>query len=582
MKSQFPTRETRVDSGSGAHSSVPPTPPTMTRKHSLLVHAAFAAATLVVASSVFAAQDSARVAKADTRAGAVPLADNLGTLHRTVQTSSPLAQRYFDQGLRLYYAFNHAEAVRNFREAQRLDPNCAMCVWGEAAALGPNINAPMDTAAERVAVAATQRGLGLLRTGKVKPGEEPFLRAIELRYLGTKAATRAGRDTAYAAAMATIAERSPGDVDALALAAEAQMDLAPWVYWTSEGTARPGTEQALAWLERGMKLAPEHPGACHFYIHAVEAVHPTRAVACAERLASLMPGAGHIVHMPAHIYIRVGRWADAIESNKHAVHADQQYFDGPHSPDYKFYQAAYGSHNHHFLTMAAVMAGASATAIESSHAVLGIITPDVARAVPPVEPMLAIPVQTLVTFGRWEDVLDTPMPPSDLRLASGHFWYARGVAFAATGRRAEAMAAIDSIRAVAEGMPEGQPRMTLDIAALAVEGEVALRNDDAPAAVTAFTRAAEIEDRIAYMEPPTWYYPIRQSLGMALLAAGRPGDAERVYLEDLERFPENGWSLTGLAQALRAQERADEAAAVDARLAKAWRLADVKPTASRF
>lgn len=512
----------------------------------------------------------------------VALLTKLGNWRRRVETRAPLAQRYFDQGLRLYYAFNHAESVRAFRHAQQIDPRCAMCVWGEAMALGPNINAPMDSASERQAIEATQRALALVKHAPVDHEERRLVMAIAARYLGGPGATRASRDSAYATAMARIANANPNDPDALALAAEATMDLSPWNYWSPSGRARPGTPSMLRWLERGLMTSPEHPGVCHFYIHAVEAMQPERAVRCAERLAALMPGAGHIVHMPAHIYIRLGRWADAIESNRHAVHADDGYFDGPHTPDAGFYSAAYRSHNHHFLTLAATMAGASALAIESSREVAKIVTVDVARAVPAVQPMLAIPVQTLVTFGRWDEVLRTPLPPAELRVGLAHFWYARGVAFAATGRSAEARATIDSIRAVVATLEAGEPRTVLEIAALAVEGEIALRSLDAGASVIAFTKAARLEDGLSYMEPPTWYYPLRHSLGKALLAAGRTREAEAAYRADLRRFPENGWSLKGLALVLRAQGRSDEAREVERRLAKAWRLADVTIDASRF
>ncbi len=513
-------------------------------------------------------------------ADAVPLLTNLGSWHRKIETSVPAAQRYFDQGLRLYYAFNHAESIRAFREAQRLDPQCVMCAWGEAVALGPNINAPMDGAAEQLAITATRRAMALERTAS--PREASYVRAISARYLGAAQATRASRDSAYAQAMSVLVDGSPNDVDALALAAEATMDLSPWSYWAKDGGAPPATTRLLARLERAMRLAPDHPGACHFYIHAVEAVQPERAVRCAERLAQLMPGAGHIVHMPAHIYIRTGRWADAIAINKHAVHADEQYFDGPHTPESGFYAAAYQSHNHHFLALAAVMAGASKTAIASSKQVVRIVTPALARQVSAVEPMLAIPVQTLVSFGRWDEILRTPLPPSDLRIALAHSWYARGVAFAATGRGAEARATIDSINAVVRGMPAGEPRVTLEIAALMVAGEVALRSKDAASAVRHFTSAAALEDGLAYMEPPTWYFPVRHSLGKAQLAAGDAHGAEQTYRADLRRFPENGWALRGLTSALSTQGRTRDAQAVERRFVKAWRLADVTIASSRF
>ena len=542
------------------------------------------AATVLLAAIPLGAQSthSAHGAQPAAKTGSVPLLPNLGSWRRQMATTSPLAQRYFDQGLRLYYAFNHAESVRAFREAQRLDPQCVMCVWGEAVALGPNINAPMDSAAERQAMAATRRAVSMIARSKAGDREAAMVRALEARYVRGAAATRSGRDSAYAVAMSAIADAAQNDVDVLTLAAEASMDLSPWTYWTKEGTARPGTTRFLARLERGMRLAPDHPGACHFYIHAVEAVQPERAVPCAERLAKLMPGAGHIVHMPAHIYIRVGRWADAIAINKHAVHADEQYFEGPHTPDAGFYAAAYASHNHHFLVLASVMAGNSALAIESSRKVTQLVTPALARQVAMVEPLLAIPAQTLVSFGQWDKVLSTPLPPSDLRVARAHAWYARGIAFAATGRVEEARAVVDSIASVSRSMPEGEARMTLEIAALMVAGEIALRSRNAASAVERFTKAVALEDGLSYMEPPTWFYPVRHSLGKALLAAGRSRDAEAVYREDLRRFPENGWSLFGLSKALGDQGRSSEAAAVERRFQNSWRLADIKLTSSRF
>ena len=546
----------------------------------LLAAALLASAVPLAAQSPHATHGApaASVASATSTGGLLP---GLGTWSRRIATTSPLAQRYFDQGLRLYYAFNHAESARAFRQAQRLDASCVMCAWGEAMALGPNINAPMDSAAERQAIAATQRAVSLVGASRAAPREAALVDAIELRYLAP-ASTRAARDSAYANAMSAVAESATDDVDILTLAAEAAMDLSPWTYWTKQGAPRPATPRLLARLERAMRLAPDHPGACHFYIHAVEAVQPQRAVECAERLAKLMPGAGHIVHMPAHIYIRVGRWADAIDINRHAVHADEQYLDGPRTSETAFYTAAYASHNHHFLALAAVMAGNSAIALEASRRVVQIVTPDLARQVSVVEPMLAIPLQTLVSFGRWDEILRAPLPPSDLRVGIAHGWYARGIAFAATARAAEARATIDSIDAVAKGLPEGETRVTLEIASLMVGGEIALRGGDALTAVKAFTKAAALEDRLAYMEPPTWYYPVRQSLGKALLAAGKAREAEDAYRSDLQRFPENGWSLRGLANALTAQGRTREAAEVERRFAKAWRMADVRITNSRF
>ncbi|MCC6930136.1 MAG: hypothetical protein IT359_14220 [Gemmatimonadaceae bacterium] len=526
--------------------------------------------------------ESAVAAAVETAPGSVPLMTRLGNWRRRIDTRLPLAQRYFDQGLRLYYAFNHKEALRAFREAQRLDPRCVMCVWGEAAALGPNINAPMDAQSEQQAIAATQRAVAMVRRAPVDAEERMWVNALAARYLGSTSLGRAARDSAYALAMGRLADATPNDPDAQALAAEAQMTLAPWSYWTRDGRPRPGTSRILRWLERGLRSAPQHPGLCHFQIHALEAAQPERAVACAERLAASMPGAGHIVHMPAHIYIRVGRWADAIEANRRAVHADDGYFDGPHTSDAAFYTAAYRSHNHHFLVLAASMAGASQVAIEASKHTVALVAHDAARSVPALQPMLAVPVQTLVTFGRWDDVLRTPLPPTDLRIATALTWYARGVAFAATHRLAEARATVDSVRSVAQSLEPGEARTVLDIAALAVEGEMALRHGDPSTAIDAFSRAAVLEDRLGYMEPPTWYYPIRHSLGKALLTAGKARDAEQAYRADLRRSPENVWSLRGLALALRAQGRGGDAESVERRLAKAMRLADVAVESSRY
>ncbi|MEP6832776.1 MAG: hypothetical protein ABJB74_05250 [Gemmatimonas sp.] len=511
----------------------------------------------------------------------VQLMSRPGTWSRRVNTNVTVAQSFFDQGLRMYYAFNHAEAVRAFREAQRLDPKCVMCFWGEAIALGPNVNTPMNANAERQAIEVTERGLMLLAGKNADSKESVWMNAAAARYLG-RDRSRAERDTAYAVAMKAIAAQSPRDADALTLAAEAAMDLSPRLYWTREGSARPGTDELLTWLERGMQMAPTHPGACHFYIYAVEAAHPERAERCADRLAHLVPGAGRSVPIPAHIYARVGRWADAIKMAKYAVYADDEYFEGAHTPNDALHSAMYQADNFRFLAMVAVMTGASATALDASAHVADLVTPEIARQFPSQEALMAVPVQTLVTFGRWEETLRRPLPPADLRIATSHFWYARGIAFAATGRVSEARATIDSITAVARTLPESETRTTLAIATRMIEGELALRAGNASQAVVVFADAAAMEDNLLYSATPAWYHPVRHSLGKALLAAGRPQDAEQVYLADLRRFPENGWSLRGLADALRAQNLKNEATAIEKRFKQAWRLADVKITASRL
>jgi predicted Zn-dependent protease len=360
------------------------------------------------------------------------------------------------------------------------------------------------------------------------------------------------------------------------------MNLSPWHYWEADGSPRAATPEIVSRLEAALVLDAGHPGACHFYIHAVEAKHAERAVSCAERLATAMPGAGHLVHMPAHIYIRVGRWADAIEANRHAVHADDVLLRDASLDRSGMYGQGYVPHNHHFLAFAAAMAGQSATALEAARATAAAVEPAAAEAFPPVQWQATAPYVWLVTFGRWEEILDEPLPPPAQRYATAMAHYARGVASARLGRGVEARAALDTVRAIEVAVPADDFRKALTLAGLALEGEIALSARRPAEAVAMFRRAAAIEDGLGYMEPPTWYYPIRHSLGRALLEAGKPAEAEREYREDLRRFPDNGWSLTGLSQALAAQGKEREAATARARHAEVWKGADVQLTASRF
>ena len=516
----------------------------------------------------------------------VPLYDNLGSHHVAISTRVPLAQQYFDQGMRLVYGFNHAEAIRAFTEAARLDSTCAICYWGVAYAYGPHVNAGMDSVAGVAAYAAWRQALARLRFASTR--EQALVGALARRYAPVPSAERAALDTAYARAMSDVVRRYPNDLDAATLYAEALMDLSPWNYWDQKsGAPRAGTTDILAQLERVIAANPNHPGACHYYIHAVEAVTPEKAVPCAERLAALMPGVGHMVHMPGHIYVRVGRYADAIEANVHAVHTDEVYIEGQKPQG--LYPLGYYPHNYHFLAFAATLAGKSAQAIEAARRTAATTPLDVARAVPPLEPYVVYPFLTLTTFGRWDEVLALPVPPAELPYSKGLSSYARGVAFAATGRPAEAAAALDTLRAIAAATSPQYavagwttPRAVLQIATHALAAEIAARGGELDRAIADFTAAAGQEDALQYIEPPDWYYPIRHSLGAVLLKANRPGEAETVYRQDLKRFPENGWSLFGLAQTLRAQGKTDEAAEVDARFQKAWGQADVTLTASRF
>jgi tetratricopeptide (TPR) repeat protein len=516
----------------------------------------------------------------------VPLYDNLGSHHRTVAVNSNRAQRYFDQGLRLIYAFNHREAIRAFDEALRLAPDCAMCEWGMAYAYGPHVNAGMDSVDGVAAFNAVRRAFN--KAGYGTPVDRELIGALAKRYEAVPPAKRARLDTAYAQAMEAVARRYPHDLDVATLYAEALMDLRPWDYWNrKDGTPYPGTEIIVATLERVIAANPNHPGACHLYIHAVEAVAPEKAVPCAERLAALMPGAGHIVHMPAHIYIRVGRYADAITANEHAVHTDEVYIEGQNPSG--VYRVGYYPHNYHFLALAATLAGRSAQALAAAEKT-GKTTPAaLARRNPFVEPYLHYPYLAQVTFGRWDELIARPLPPPELPYSRAMAHYARGVAFAAKGMPAEAQAALDTLKQIAETGTVGYasagwttPSTNLQIAQHALAGEIAARTGKLDDAIAHFQAAQKIEDAQLYTEPPDWYYPIRHSLGAVLLKAGKPAEAEALYLQDLVRFPENGWALFGLAQALHAQNKHTEAAEVDARFQKAWATADVKLTASRF
>lgn len=509
----------------------------------------------------------------------VPLYTDLGSHHMKITTRSNVAQQYFDQGLRLTYAFNHPEAVRAFAEAARLDPSCGMCWWGVAYAHGPHVNAGMDSAAGVAAYKAVRRASSASKSAT--PRERAYISALARRYAAIPPSDRGRLDSAYAFAMRDVSRKYPGDLDAATLHAEALMDIRPWNYWMSNGSPQPGTTTIVRELERVIAARPEHPGACHYYIHAVEAVKPELAVPCAERLAGLMPGAGHIVHMPAHIYIRVGRWADAVTANEHAIHTDETFIEAqkPSGP----YPASYYPHNIHFLAFASTMAGRSAQAIEAARMLASKVDTGAARQYDALQEFVVYHPLTLVTFGRWDDAIAAPLPPSDMRFAFAMGNYARGLAYAAKGQRNEAQAALDSLQSIEAATPASAYwKTTLGIARQSLLGEIANRRGDVAGAIGHLTEAVKLEDGAMYIEPPLWYHPMRHSLGAALLAAGRNADAERVYRESLKRLPENGWALYGLASALKAQGKNADAAEVETRFAIAWKSADIKLTSSRF
>lgn len=519
-------------------------------------------------------------------AGAPPLYTDLGTYSRKITTTSPDTQAYFDQGLRLMYGFNDLEAQRAFREAARRDPSCAMCYWGIALTYGSNYNSPTDAERERAALAAVTEARALVP--KDSEVEQALIAALATRHATTPDADRAALDRAYADAMRDVARRFPDDPDAGTLYADALMNLRPWALWTPDGKPEPGTEDAVAALERVLAKYPEHPGANHFYIHAVEASPtPERAVAAADRLATLVPGAGHLVHMPSHIYYRVGRYADAARVNTKAVEADRAYFKLAEPSD--MYRMMYYPHNLDFVWHAASMMGHSAEAIRAARDFAAEAPLEMVAQMSDMETAPAAPILVLVRFGRWDEILSLPAPPAALPYATGAWRYARGVAFAATRRPDDAareLAELEKIRgAIAPERTLAGFFKTQDMLLLAAEslaGEIAVRGGDPARAARHFAAAVKVQDTHWFTEPPPWHYPVRHSLGAALLAAGRPADAETVYREDLRQNRENGWALFGLAQALRAQGKTAEAEQVEARFRAAWARADVTLTASRF
>jgi tetratricopeptide (TPR) repeat protein len=514
-----------------------------------------------------------------TKAGAAPLYDNLGTLHHAITTKSPLAQQYFDQGLRLTYGFNHDEAVKSFKEGVRKDPTCAMCYWGIAYALGPNINLPMDTSAMRPAYEASRQALKYAST--VTPKERAYIEALTKRYSPEPTTNRARLDSAWAAAIGKVSRRYPADDDAAALYGEALMDLRPWNYWTNGGAPKaPSTLEALRALEPVVKRNPDHPGACHFYIHAIEASNDAaKALSCAERLGTAMPGAGHLVHMPTHIYIRLGKWDIAADRNVHAVHADEQYISERQPTG--VYPMAYYPHNYHMMWYALNMLGRGDDALKAAQGVVKNVPAEAVRAAPPLEYFSPTVLYTLARFSRWDDILKEPAPPKDLRYTTAIRHYVRGLAY--TGKDQLDSAAIESgkLVATAKEIPAdaaanlNSVRSLLAIARNHLEGEMAAKKGHTDAAVKHLRNAVAGEDELTYDEPPPWYLPMRQRLGMVLLQAGKPAEAEKAFREDLVRRPENGWSLRGLSQSLSAQKKTQEAGAVEARFKKAWEKADV-------
>lgn len=513
--------------------------------------------------------------------GVMPILSGLGDWHHQITTKSPEAQRYFDQGLRLTYGFNHEEAVRSFERAVQLDPDCAMCHWGVAYALGPNINLPMDAKTEPRALAATREAVRLKKAATA--GESALIEAMAVRYAEPAGANRAERDLAYANAMRDVAKRFPNDADAQVLFADAMLNLRPWNQWTREGTPQPGTLELVGVLTQTTTHQPNHAGACHFFIHAVEASQtPERALPCAERLPRLMPGAGHVVHMPAHVYLRVGRYEDAARANIAAVEADNKYFATRALPP-GVYPQFYAPHNLHFLWATYMLSGQREKALGAARALKDRVAVDDARSTAALEGFLPPAMLTLARFGNWDAVLAEPAPPAELHYTTGMWHYARGIAHSAKKDFQAADQDLARLRAEAAGIKDdviiilNPAPAVLKLAAEVLAADIAAQQRRFDDAVAHLKTAVTMEDALTYDEPPPWYHSVRNRLGETLLQAGRPEDAAAAFRDDLRHFRETGWSLSGLERALRASGQTREADEASRRFKVAWKYADGAP-----
>jgi tetratricopeptide (TPR) repeat protein len=503
----------------------------------------------------------------------------MGTLHHPVSTANPEAQKFFDQGLAFVYAFNHDEAIRSFTRATQLDPNLAMAYWGIALALGPNINLDVDPEREKAAYEASQKALSL--ASKVPDSERAFIEALVKRYSSDPKADLKRLAVDYKNAMGTVVQRFPDDLDAATLFAEAAMDLRPWKFWSADGKPAEGTEEIVATLESVLRRDPNHFGAIHYYIHAVEASqHPERALIYAPRLPALVPAAGHLVHMPAHIYERTGDYYAAALSNKEAAKADEAYIQARGGQS--LYPLMYYSHNLHFLAIASVTVGRFDDAMAAAKRLEVYVGPHL-KEMPMLEGFMTVTPLALVQFGRWDEILNAPQPDPKLAGVATVWHFARGMAFSAKGINDDAnreyAALYESEKAIPADAVFGLNSATpiLKIAETVLGARIArMTKTDSKQNLELLRKAIELEDALAYDEPPAWFLPTRQLLGGALLTNGDYAGAEQVFREDLERNRRNGRSLFGLMESLKAQKKTVAAAMVQREFENAWKDADTK------
>jgi tetratricopeptide (TPR) repeat protein len=520
----------------------------------------------------------AAVAQHEMHSGSKPatLMSGLGDLHHPVSTSNPQAQQFFDQGLRLIYAFNHDEAGHSFKRAAELDPKLAMAYWGIAEAVGPNYNDPASDDRFKAAHDAIQKALDLSGNGSAI--EKAYIEAMVKRFPGDPKADRRKAAEDYRDAMRELVKQYPDDLDAATLFAESGMNLHPWGLWHRDGTPEAGTEEIVSTLESVIRRDPNHLGAIHYYIHAVEASRsPERALAAANRLATLAPAAGHIVHMPAHVYIRTGDYESAVKTNQKAATADEAYIKA--SGAQGIYPMMYYSHNLHFIAMCSAMNGNYAESKKAADMLAAHVAPAV-KDMPPLEGFMTIPMAVEVRFHRWNDILTAKPPDPAMKVSTVFYHFARGMALAATGKVADAEAEHKLVSEAEQATPEdvvfampvnNKAKDILKIAKNVLGAKIALAKKDNEGAITMLRQAVVIQDSLKYNEPPDWFFPVRESLGAVLLSSGNAVEAEKVFREDLDRNPRNPRSLFGLREALKAQKRDYDAGFIQKQFEASWK-----------
>jgi hypothetical protein len=499
-----------------------------------------------------------------------------GDLHHPVSTSNAQAQQFFDQGLRQIYAFNHNEAARSFQRAAELDAKLAIAYWGVAEAVGPNYNDPASDDRFAAAHAAIQKAVD--HSANASPAEQAYIQAMALRFPADPKADRRQAAEAYHDAMREVTKNFPDDLDAATLFAESGMNLHPWGLWMVDGTPREGTHEIVATLESVMRRDPNHLGAIHYYIHSVEASpNPERALAGANKLASLAPGAGHIVHMPAHVYIRTGDYAAAVKTNEEAAAVDRAYINATGVQG--IYPMMYYSHNLHFIAMCSAMDGNYDEAKKNADLLAAHVAPGV-REMPPLEGFMTIPIAVNVRFHKWDEILKMPQPDPTMKVMTVFWHFARGMALAGKGKVAEAEAEYKGVADAEANTPEdaifampvnNKAKDVLKIARDVLGAKIAMAKKDNAAAIALLQSAVAVQDSLKYSEPEDWFFPVRESLGAALLMNGDAAGAEKVFREDLDRHPRNPRSLYGLEQALKAQKRDYDAGFVQKQFQASWK-----------